>query len=94
MVYLVALLDRDDSLVGEPAGDGRAADGVEAGPAEGTAGLDAAPSYDADKAKEMGAAVELAADGPPAVEIADAAHLLRALRLVLLLLVHLALAFG
>lgn len=92
MVYLVALGDGDDALVGEPAGDGRAADGAEAGLAEGAAGLDAAPGHDADEAEVVGAAVELAADGLPAVDVADAAHLPRALRLRLV--VHLGLALG
>jgi len=89
-VCLVALGDGDDALVGEPPRDGRAADGAEAGLAEGASGLDAAPGHDADEAEVVGAAVELAADNPPAVDVADAAHLPRALRLRLS--VHLGLA--
>lgn len=80
MVYLVALGDGDDALEAEAAGDGRAADGAEAGLAEGAARLDARPGHDADEAEVVGAAVQLAPDRPPRVGEADAAS--HALRLV------------
>lgn len=74
MPHLDALGDGDDALVGEAAGDGRAADGAEAGLAVGAARLDARPGHDADEAEVVRAAVELAPDRPPRVRQADAAR--------------------
>ena len=77
-IYLDAL--GDGAIGGEAAGDGRAADGAEAGLGEGAAGLDARPGHDADEAEVVRAAVELAPDRPPRVRQADAARHALALR--------------